>query len=110
MGIIALDRDDLAGARRALDQACALDPDLFPARYTRGLVHLKSGEHSRAVEDLKAAARLYPLSAFPPYHLGRAFEVLKQTDKARQSYAEAMQKSAAAHFKCKMSLWKSVMI
>lgn len=47
-------------ARRYLDQALVLDPDLAAARYDRGEVRLSDGDLAGAAEDFAAVTRLQP--------------------------------------------------
>lgn len=51
---------DAAGARRYLDRAVALDPDLASARYDRGEVLLNAGEIDAAAADFREVVRLAP--------------------------------------------------
>ena len=94
LGVLNMERDDLAGAQRALDRACQLDPNLFEARYTRGILHRRVGQGQRAVTDLRAAAELFPSSPMPPYQLGQVYDGLGDRPNATAWYKSAVERSA----------------
>ena len=92
-GIVGILRDDLNGARRHLDRACSLDPNLFEARYTRGIVLRQLGENALAAADLEAAQSLFPSAAIPHYHAGLAYKSLGRVNDALASFERTIQRS-----------------
>ena len=60
LGLVWRLAGDDAHARKYLDQAVVLDPDLAAARYDRGEVRLAGGDLAGALEDFTAVSRLEP--------------------------------------------------
>lgn len=60
LGIALADRDDPAGARRALRTALFHDPDMVLARINLGLLEARAGSTGDAVADLQRAVEIAP--------------------------------------------------
>lgn len=60
LGLASRLAGDARGARRYLDRAVELDPDLVAARYDRGEVLLADGDLDAAEADFEAVVRLAP--------------------------------------------------
>jgi len=63
-GLVSAQAGDLEAARRDMDRALALDPDLLMARINRGRVRLLQGDHAGALQDLERARALDPSNPF----------------------------------------------
>lgn len=60
LGLVWRLAGDDAHARRYLESAVALDPELAAARYDRGEIRLAAGDLPGALEDFEAVTRLEP--------------------------------------------------
>lgn len=96
LGRIAMERRDEPSAARHLDQACALDPALFAARFARGVNHARAGRTAQARADLTAAHQLHPMSAHPCYRLARSFERSGEVAEAERWYQRTLQRAPRA--------------
>jgi len=55
-----LRKGDIAGAKRNVDAALAIDPKLWPALYLRAEIFRKEGKYELAIQDCNEALRQYP--------------------------------------------------
>jgi Tfp pilus assembly protein PilF len=55
-----LRKGDIAGAKRNVDAALAIDPKLWPALYLRAEILTKEGKYELAIQDCNEALRQYP--------------------------------------------------
>jgi tetratricopeptide (TPR) repeat protein len=76
---------DVAGAKRNVEAALAIDPKLWPALYIRAQIFRKEGKYELAIQDCNEALRQYPgfveaalLRASINVRLGKYAEALKE--------------------------------
>ena len=55
-----LRKGNIAGAKRNVDAALAIDPKLWPALYLRAEILRKEGKYELAIQDCNEALRQYP--------------------------------------------------
>src|SRR5207302_1595359 len=70
LGVLALERGDIAAARRHLERAVNVDPRSSRAHADLGVVALKSGDRQAAVAAWQEAVRLDPTNYDALYNLG----------------------------------------
>ncbi|MCI0652693.1 MAG: M48 family metalloprotease [Planctomycetes bacterium] len=90
LAVVAMERKNPADALRHLDRACALDPQLFEARFFRGVVYRETMKWDSAREELLAAHELFPMSPFPSFLLGEVCERLEDPAEAAKWYRAAI--------------------
>jgi Flp pilus assembly protein TadD len=100
LGVMALERGDLAGARRHFDRAVAADPRSSRAHAGLGVVALRAGDRQRAIEAWTRAVQLDPANLDAVYNLGTTLARSGQADAARP-YLELFLKTAPPAFYAK---------
>jgi len=70
LGIVALRRDDIAGAASFLTRALALNPRLPLALNTLGVVHARQGDYAHAVESWNRAVDIDPRQYDALFNIG----------------------------------------
>lgn len=81
-------RDSVA----VFERAVAIEPDSGPMNVRLGISLLSEARAAEAVAPLQRAIELSPAAAADAnFHLGRAFEALRQDGRAEQSYGTAIQ-------------------
>jgi len=70
LGMLALERGDLAEARRHFEQALRADPRSSRAHANLGVVAVRSGDRAGAVEEWKRAVQLDPQNYDALYNIG----------------------------------------
>src|SRR5207248_5872417 len=80
-----LRKGNIAGAKRNVDAALAIDPKLWPAIYIRAKMYRSEGKYELAIQDCNEALRQYPgcveaslLRAGVKVRLGKYAEALKE--------------------------------
>ncbi len=97
--------EDLAEARRLLDQALALDPNLAEAHLQKGLLLQSQGQWQESIAQLQTAIALKPEASKAHYRLALAYSHTGQRDKAQseialqQKYSEMEKDSLDARLK-----------
>jgi tetratricopeptide (TPR) repeat protein len=78
-------------ARKELDRAIALNPDLAAARFARGVLLYREGDAAAALIDLTAAAKKDPSNPFVRDHLGEVYLSLDKAGEAVSTLRNAAQ-------------------
>lgn len=89
MGMAALSAGKLDEAERAFSTAAGMEPGQADPYHNLGIVHLSAGRPEKAVETLLAAIEIDPRPE-SLFVLGRAYERMGETEKARESYQRAL--------------------
>ncbi len=89
LGVLAVDRGDLAGAEQAIRTAQALDPRSVPAAVNLADVLRTMGRESEARSTLEAALAARPNDAVLHHSLGLAWVRAKDYGQAEAHFAEA---------------------
>jgi Tfp pilus assembly protein PilF len=97
---MALDRGDLAGARRDFDRAVLADPRSSRAHAGLGVVAVRSGDRRGAIDAWTRAVQLDPRNFDALYNLGTTLSRDGQADAARP-YLEMFLKTAPPAFYAK---------
>jgi len=79
--------DNLALARKLLDQAIAVDPHLTEAYYQLGLLEQRSNRWEESTVVLEKCVALKPKLAQAHYRLAIAYSHIGQRDKAKEQFA-----------------------
>ena len=88
-GFILLDRNNAFEARRAFDEAIALDGALANGWLGRGLARIRGGDAAGGRDDLLVAASLEPNRAVLRSYLGKAFSHLGDETRAQRELSLA---------------------
>ena len=84
MGDISWFDSHLDRAVEAYSRALTIDPNNFDALLRRAKVYMELNDHARALTDLEKATEVYPYSGMLYRLRAECFEVLGETEKARQ--------------------------
>jgi len=76
--------DDPQKALALLDKALELDPALYRARYTRGLLNIEEENAAKAIPDLEIFLQKEPKDFRAMAHLGQAYLAVNRADDAAQ--------------------------
>jgi len=82
--------DDLDRARKYVERALELRPDMPSVLDTAGWIHYKAGEHAEAIQLLSRAYKSMPTNATVGYHLGAALAASGAAAGARQVLEAAL--------------------
>ncbi len=88
---VAIERRDVEGAGRLLEEAHAANPENADAYHYRGMVRTKLRNFGEAVTDFDKALELNPASAYSHYYAGIAYNGLKQRDKMVEHFQTFVQ-------------------
>jgi tetratricopeptide (TPR) repeat protein len=94
-------RGNLDEAERTYSEAIAVNPGLYHAYFSRGLVRLKRGDFDQALEDFNAAVRIAPRWAPALIELGLVHEKLGREQHALEYFRRAAKvdpRDSAAHY------------
>ena len=97
LGVMALERSDLAGARGFFERAARADPRSSRARAGLGVVALREGDRAGAIQAWKDAVQLDPANLDAVYNAGTTLARDGQMDAARP-YLELFLKTAPPAF------------
>ena len=100
LGVMALERGDLAGARRYFERAVRADPRSSRARGGLGVVALREGDRAGAIDAWTRAVQLDPANFDALYNAGTTLARDGQMDAARP-YLELFLKTAPPAFYAK---------
>jgi len=78
---VAIERRDVEGASRLLEEAHAVNPENADAYHYRGMVRTKARNFGEAIADFDRALELNPANAYSHYYAGIAYNGMKQRDK-----------------------------
>jgi tetratricopeptide (TPR) repeat protein len=85
------DRGDIAGARQAIDEAIALEPDWEAVHYEDGKFWLACDDMERARDGFQRAADLMPTFSAAFSNLGATLGELDQPEAAVAAFSQALQ-------------------
>lgn len=85
-----LKQRDIYLARRSIDRALELYPDLFSSRFIGGVISYESRDYGLAIRDLKKADGLIPSVPEVKLYLARCYEATGDIRKAIGAYKEAL--------------------
>ena len=100
LGVLALQRDDLAAARQAFEHAIKVDPHSSQAFGGLGVVFVRTGDRARAVDAWKEAFQLDAMNFDALYNIGTTLARDGQRDAARP-YLEQFVRTAPPAFYAK---------
>lgn len=75
-----------AAAEWEIGRAVELDPELFDARFSAGVIYFKRDLHKKSLAELSVAEKLVPGQPQVAFFRGRDFEAMGQRDKAAREY------------------------
>ncbi|MGA3085751.1 MAG: tetratricopeptide repeat protein [Thermodesulfobacteriota bacterium] len=95
LGIAYLEKGMIRQAIHQFEKALYLDPNYVEVHNNLGTALLRDGRVKEAVKEFNAALEnpMYPTPHFVQYNLGQAYFGLKEFDKAREHYLEAIKLS-----------------
>lgn len=89
--ILSFDKDRLDDATVYLRKALAINMDYMDAHFHLGRIHARKGEMSQALAEFSFIFRSEAQYAAYHYELGRIFQSMKATDRARNEFKRALQ-------------------
>ncbi len=90
MALILSERKDYAGALELSSRAYRIMPDVFSTNYMMGFSMFNNARCKDAIGYLERAKSLIPSDPDTHYYLGRCYEEVGNTAKARESYTNAI--------------------
>ncbi len=94
LGMVLYRMKKLQEAKKQFNTVLQNDPANFNATDALGLVMLKQQNAQAAAAQFKKAKALNPADPLVYYHLGRAYMMLKELDKARKALQTAVRKAS----------------
>jgi tetratricopeptide (TPR) repeat protein len=91
LALVLRDLGDLAGERAALEQAIAVDPNLFPAQYALGYLEFQAGDNAAAERQFRLTVKAAPGNAQAWLSLAAALAAESRIEEAREAVANALQ-------------------
>ncbi|MCJ7833773.1 MAG: tetratricopeptide repeat protein [Deltaproteobacteria bacterium] len=97
LGIAYLEKGMVRQAIHQFEKALYLDPNYVEVHNNLGTALLRDGRVQEAIKEFNTALEnpMYPTPHFVQYNLGQAHFTLKEFDKAREYYMEALKLSPA---------------
>lgn len=95
LGIAYMEKGMFSQAINQFEKALFLNPNYVEVHNNMGTALLRDGRVKEAIKEFNAALEnpMYPTPHFVQYNLGQAYFALKEFDKAREHYLEAIKLS-----------------
>ena len=88
---VAIERRDVDGAARLVEEAHAANPENADAYHYRGMLRTKARNFDQAAVDFERALELNPAIAYSHYYAGIAYNGMKQRDKMVEHFQTFVQ-------------------
>ncbi len=95
LGVVYLEKGMAVQAAEQFQKALSLDPKYVEVRNNLGIAYLRTGKIQEAIREFNRALEspVYTTPQFAYYNLGQAYLALKDYEKARANYTEALKLS-----------------
>jgi Flp pilus assembly protein TadD len=91
LALVLREMSDLAGERTALEQAIAVDPNLFPAQYALGYLEFQAGDNTAAERQFRLTLKAAPRNAQAWLSLAATLGAESRIPEAEEAVANALQ-------------------